>query len=146
MTLNEILVPLDFSEDSDAALDYAIELAARFRARLRLVHAYNLQAQLAFPYEVPIPAELWRSVRDAAAQKLDRAREKAESAGVGADVHLSECGPASAIAELAEQLGVDLVVMGTRGRTGVGRLLLGSVAERTIRMAPCPVLTLKARG
>ena len=81
--------------------------------------------------------------RDQAAKELQAAVAKAEKAGLSVKSHLAEVPAAQAIAHLAEELGVDLVVMGTRGNTGLKHVLLGSVAERTLRHAPCSVLTVK---
>jgi nucleotide-binding universal stress UspA family protein len=78
------------------------------------------------------------------ASKLAVLIEKVASDGVTATSQLSEFPAASAVLDLAERLGADLIVMGTRGRTGLKHVLLGSVAERTLRHAPCSVLTVKA--
>jgi nucleotide-binding universal stress UspA family protein len=71
-------------------------------------------------------------------------QEKIEAAGVPAEASASSGFPPQAIVEMADDIGADLIVMGTRGLTGFKHLMLGSVAERTVRSAPCPVLTVKA--
>ena len=83
------------------------------------------------------------SVRDAAARKLENALQRVTGEGIEAETHLSEMPPAQAIAQTAEKIQADLIIMGTRGLSGLKHVLLGSVAERTIRMAPCPVMTVK---
>jgi nucleotide-binding universal stress UspA family protein len=137
------LVPHDFSDDAQAALDTAVELARRLGAQLHLLHAYQQPVDVLSPYGVSVPANLGPELRAAA---LARLRQIAEPfAELRTEVLAVEGPPASVIAEQAEALGADLVVMGTHGRTGLRHLLLGSVAERTVRSAPCPVLTVKSR-
>jgi nucleotide-binding universal stress UspA family protein len=137
------LVPVDFSAHSDKALDHAIELAKSFGAKVHVLHAYHLPIQVATPDQIVIPQDFWTSVRDAAARKLEKALHKVTEAGLEGESHLSEMPAAQAIAQTAEKVGADLIIMGTRGLTGLKHVLLGSVAERTIRMAPCPVMTVK---
>jgi nucleotide-binding universal stress UspA family protein len=93
---------------------------------------------------VAIPTAFIEEAREAAAAKLDALIRRVATEGVTATSHLSEVPAASAIVDLAEELGADLIVMGTRGHTGLKHVLLGSVAERTLRHAPCSVLTVKA--
>jgi nucleotide-binding universal stress UspA family protein len=138
-----LLVPLDFSPHSDKALDCALDLARLFGSRIHLLHAYHLPVQVATPDQVIIPRDFWTAVRDSAARKLDNALERVKAAGVEGETHLAELPPAQAITQTAEQINADLIVMGTRGLTGLKHVLLGSVAERTIRSAPCPVMTMK---
>jgi nucleotide-binding universal stress UspA family protein len=143
MDIRAILVPHDFSPHADKALDTAIALAKRFGSKIHLLHAYHLPVTVATPEQVVIPRDFWASVRDAASAKLDAAREKVQGEGIEAEGHLTEMAPAPAIKAAAEKLEVDVIVMGTRGNTGLKHVLLGSVAERTLRAAPCPVLTVK---
>jgi nucleotide-binding universal stress UspA family protein len=143
MELNQILVPIDFSVHSERALDTAIALAKRYGARVHLLHAYHLPVTVATPEQIVIPRDFWRSVRDAATEKLESSADRVQAEGVAVESHLTEDSPAPAIVEAAEKLEVDLIVMGTRGNTGLKHVLLGSVAERTLRTAPCPVLTVK---
>lgn len=138
-----ILVPTDFSEHAEAALDRAIALASASQGVVHLLHAYEIPLGTIPPYGVAIPESVLLGVRDAAARRLEQAGARAEAAGVRCEQHLMQSSPASAISESARTLGADLVVMGTRGNTGLKHVLLGSVAERTVRTAPCPVLTLK---
>jgi nucleotide-binding universal stress UspA family protein len=138
-----ILVPVDFSAHSDKALDCALMLAKTFGARVHLLHAYHLPIQVATPDQVIIPRDFWTAVRDSAARKLEKALQKIAVAGIEGETHLAELPPAQAITQTAETISADLIVMGTRGLTGLKHVLLGSVAERTIRSAPCPVMTVK---
>jgi nucleotide-binding universal stress UspA family protein len=143
MNLRNIIVAIDFSPHSRKALEYAIDLAKKFGAKIHLVHAYHLPIQIAMPDQIVIPGNLWADVRDAAARKLDKSAQLVTAAGLGVETHLSEAQPSVGIVEAATKLGADLIVMGTRGLSGVKHVLLGSVAERTVRMAHCPVLTVK---
>lgn len=138
-----LLVPVDFSPNSARALDTAIELAQRFGAELHVLHAYEIPVGPAMAYGISFPQELGDEVRDAAARRLAKAWQKVEAAGVKGETHLTQATAAEAIAETAKQLSADLIVMGTRGLSGFKHVLLGSVAERVLRLAPCPVLTVK---
>lgn len=146
MPFRKILVPLDFSSHSDAALALAIELAKEQGSELHLIHAYELPTAVTMAYGIAIPQSVWDGVQEAAAGRLEEGRLRAEAAGVRAHTHLATSPAADAIVTAAETQGIDLIVMGTRGLTGLKHVLLGSVAERTIRGAPCPVLTVKGEG
>ena len=139
-----ILVPLDFSEHSQAALTLATELAKQHDAEIHLVHAYELPTAVTMAYGVAIPQSVWDGVQEAALARLEEGRAKVAAAGVKVSTHLATGPAADAVTNAAETFGADLIVMGTRGLTGLKHVLLGSVAERTIRSAPCPVLTVKA--
>lgn len=140
----KILVPLDFSKYADAALELAIELAREHGAEVHLVHAYELPAAVTMAYGIAIPQAVWNGVQEAASARLAEGRKRVEAAGLKAETHLATAPAADAIANAAETIGADLIVMGTRGLTGLKHVLLGSVAERTIRTARCPVLTVKS--
>ena len=142
-TIDKILVAVDFSEYADSVLDVAVEFAKQLSAELHLVHAFDVRIPLVTPYEVAIPTAFIEEAREAAASKLGALIRKVADDGVTATSHLSEVPAASAIVDLAEDLGADLIIMGTRGHTGLKHVLLGSVAERTLRHAPCSVLTVK---
>jgi len=142
-TIEKILVAVDFSEYADSVLDVAVEFAGQLNAELHLIHAFDVRIPLVTPYEVAIPTAFIEEAREAAASKLAALIQKVADDGVTATSHLSEVPAASAIVDLAEELGADLIIMGTRGHTGLKHVLLGSVAERTLRHAPCSVLTVK---
>jgi nucleotide-binding universal stress UspA family protein len=143
MNPNRILVAHDFSPYGDRAFATGIALARRFGAQLHVVHAYHLPVLVGMPDEIAIPTEFWTGVRDAAARRVEAAVALARAAGIVVEPHLVEGPPAEAIREVAEQVSADLIVIGTRGHTGLKHVLLGSVAERTLRHAPCAVLTVK---
>jgi nucleotide-binding universal stress UspA family protein len=140
-----ILVPIDFSPPSDAALEYARTIATRFGASLHLFHVAQDPYQAFYPTEVYVPA--MEGVRDEiAAESLKRLTERLRASDVTdlqatADVVIGT--PAWSIVEYASGHEIDLIVMGTHGRGGMSHLLMGSVAERVVRTAACPVLTVR---
>jgi nucleotide-binding universal stress UspA family protein len=141
--IQKILVAVDFSEHADGVLEAAVEFAKQLGAELHLLHAFDVRIPLVTPYEVAIPTAFIEEAREAAASKLGALIRKVADNGITATSHLSEVPAASAIVDLAEELEADLIIMGTRGHTGLKHVLLGSVAERTLRHAPCSVLTVK---
>jgi len=145
MDIHRILVPVDFSEHSSRALDDAIGLAKKFGAELHLLHCHQLFPVVATvaPYDIALPETFERAVREGSRRLLSEWGHRSTSQGVPAKEHLCVGAPSSAIADLAEKLSADLIVMGTRGLSSLQHVLLGSVAERTVRIAPCPVLTVK---
>jgi len=142
-SIKNILVPVDFSKHSEKALEFAISLAKDLGARLELLHCYPINPGGISPYGILVPENLDRDMRDAASARMSEWREKAVEAGLDVDLTLTPAFPSEAISATAEEHGADLIVMGTRGLTGLGHILLGSVAERTLRIAPCPVVTVK---
>lgn len=144
--IRTILVAVDFSAHSEAAVDQAVDLARKLGARLHVVHAFALPIQIVSPYEVAIPDLYLEETRNAAREKLREVVERIRAGGLSVEGHLGEVPAAQAIASVAEKVGANLIVMGTRGLTGLRHVLLGSVAERTLRLAPCSVLAVKRPG
>lgn len=144
MQIQRILVPTDFSEHSKQAIHTAIALAKTLGASVHLTHVVHYPVQAAYPGEIAIPPGLLSELRDAAARKLEKAAQTVSDAGLTVETHLAEGANAHAIVELAQKLEIDLIVMGTRGLSGLKHVMLGSTAERTVRLAHCPVLTVKA--
>ena len=142
----KILVPVDFSEHSVAALETAVELAGAFDAKLHLLHCYQIQPGGISPYGIAIPSSYFTAIRDAAAQQLADWQEKHLPAEIPVDASMMSEVPSKSIVKTAKEIDADLVVMGTRGLSGFKHVLLGSIAERTIRLAPCPVMTVPAPG
>ncbi len=138
-----IVVAVDFSENSDTAFDAAVELAKQYGAKLHIVHAFPYLVSLVSPYEVGMSADYLDSARGEAKRLLQVAAEKAEADCVDVERHFEVSPAAVAIVEVAADTNADLVVIGTRGNTGLKHVVLGSVAERTVRTAPCSVLTVK---
>jgi nucleotide-binding universal stress UspA family protein len=135
-----ILHPTDFSERSGHAFRYACLLARDLGARLVVLHvlapppaAFAGELMSYVPPSDKTQDELWGKLHQVVA----------EEPGVEVEHFLEEGMPAEVILRVAETTPCDLIVMGTHGRTGLGRVLMGSVAEEVVRKAPCPVLTLK---
>lgn len=141
MKIERILVPVDFSECSREAVDHAIDIARIFGSEIHLVHSYQINPGGLMPYGPTLPVDVYDGLRAAAGEELAKVRDRIVDADVPCQVHLSQDVPSSAVVGAAKELGADLIVMGTRGLSGFRHVLLGSVAERTVRFAPCPVLT-----
>jgi len=141
ISLKTILVPSDFSECSDAAVRYGLELARRFDAKLHLLHVVAdpaTQAWAAEGFAMAIP--------EVVAQWQVEARARLVASVPAADAgrvttFVTVASPYPEILRYANEHGVDLIVMGTHGRGAVTHMLLGSIAEKVVRRAPCPVLT-----
>jgi nucleotide-binding universal stress UspA family protein len=145
MAIHSILVPTDFSVDAARALEMAIELAQPTQAKIHLLHSCFFGCYLGgYPEPVGVPMDFVERVRAEVRTRLEQLEKRVARAGLSAASHISEETPVSAIVDRARGVDADLIVMGTRGLTGVKHAVLGSVAERTVRLAPCPVLTVKA--
>lgn len=140
-----ILHPTDFSPGAEAAFARALEAARREHGELILVHV--LDAIMPLPRGPYAARDLRvRTAVEAAVRKgLGRLRARAKRAGVPASDVLAEGWVPEQIARLAKKRHADLIVMGTHGRTGWAKAMLGSVAQRVILLAPCPVLTVRGR-
>ena len=142
--IENLVVAADFSESSNFAFKAAISLAKLFSAELHVLHAFEAPAPFLNLYAPSIPTAFIGEARDVVARKLEKSCETATAAEVSVKSHLSTTPAVGAITDLARRLGADLIVMGTRGHTGLKHLLLGSVAERVVQKASCPVLTVKS--
>lgn len=142
-----ILHPTDFSRSSAAAFRKAIEMARSSRAELLIVHV--LSPIVAVPGDAYIPPKVYddlaASARAWAQKQLGKLLARAKKAGVRAKGVVLEGVAHEQIVRFAKSKRVDLVVMGTRGRSGLAKLLLGSVAARVVAAAPCPVLTVRGK-
>lgn len=137
-----ILVPTDFSAGGTAALDFALALAGKLDARVHVLHVVTV-AVFAFDLTGAASATMMDELTRAGDQAL--AELIAARPGVAFGPPLLRVGDARDVIDAAaRELGADLIVMGTHGRRGFSRLLLGSVAEAVVRTAPCSVLTVRA--
>jgi nucleotide-binding universal stress UspA family protein len=142
MQIRRILYPTDFSENAAAAWPYALHMVEQLGARVLLLHVTP------GPYPAPetfLSAEQWGEIfaahrREAEVQLGALASTAPE---VKAEILVTRGVPFLEIARVAGERKADLIVMGTHGRTGLAHTLMGSVAERVVRMAPCPVLTVR---
>ena len=144
-TIKRILVPTDFSVTSDDAVSYAAAVAGRFDATVHLIHVLHdpLAAQGAWEFYIPEAAESRERRHKDAKDRLWQIAAPYVSAGVRVTTEVRFGSPAEEVVAAAAAYGSDLVVMGTHGRSGLPHLLLGSIAERVIRTAPCPVLAVR---
>lgn len=140
IALKRILVPYDFSETSAAAVKYAIGLARNFGARVYFLHVGD-RAQAAFETEFPIGLE--GAVEDAVRERVLRIVTPQQQAELHPEFAVRPGAPAVEVVRYAKEQDIDLIVMGTHGRGFVGHVVMGSVAEKVVRTAPCPVLTVK---
>ena len=142
-----VLHPTDFSKASRRAFDHAVALAKRERAELLLLHVMTPPAPfVGNGYVSPKTYEdLEAAALHSAESQMKTALAKAKKAGGRVTAILSEGVPFEQIVRTAKSKRADLIVIGTHGRTGFSRLFLGSVAERVIQLAPCPVLTVRSR-
>ena len=165
MAFTHLLVPTDFSEPANQALSHAREEAALHRAKVTLLHVMAPHADTDIYYVTGSPepppqgsvdptgggrvsarplSEPTVVRSDPAEAALTHLQDLIPAAGRGTwDVAIAVGHPADAIVRVAQERNVDLIVMGTHGRTGLQHVLLGSVAEKVVRLAPCPVLTIR---
>lgn len=137
--VRRVLCPIDFSEPSDAALAYAAMLSEQLNAELHVLHTWELSA-----YASP-ESELAKDTRRSIDAELDAAIARTVKNGMKVQKHC-KLGPAPAtIVATARELDIDHIVMGTNGKAGLERLLVGSVAEEVVRSADVPVTTVRHR-
>jgi universal stress protein A len=138
-----ILVPIDFSEYSAHALDFAVAFANKLDATIHLIHAISVPAigipELGAAWSPTMIEDLVQAGKKAMTKLADERRKVAK---IGeAVVRLGD--PRDLILQAVDDLKIDMIVMGTHGRRGIKRALLGSVAEAVVRASPCPVLTIR---
>lgn len=144
-TISKILVPLDFSAHSTRALEFAVDLARRYDARLELVHVFDISV-FTMPDGMPMfaPGQFDEIMADIQRLLAGAKHDALAGGALLVETKLLEGKPELEILSFAREGKFDLIVLGTHGRSGLKHLLLGSVAERIVRGAPCPVFTVKA--
>jgi nucleotide-binding universal stress UspA family protein len=143
-TFKHILVPTDFEKASAGALEVATSLAQACGAKITLLHVWEIPI---YPYmDFMLNSEVITRVEDAAVKHLAESLAKLQKVVPDADSKLKTGQPGPGIIDAIAELKPDLVVMGTHGRQGVGRALLGSVAEKLVRVSAVPVLTVHAQS
>ena len=145
VSLKNILVPTDFGEAADAALMYARELAGRFGATLHVLHVADSIFQRTYGETYgPLAVDMQHDLEEAARKQLDELLIDSDGSGPPTRrAILTSSSPTFTIVEYAKDNAIDLIVMGTHGRGALAHLVMGSVAERVVRLAPCPVLTVR---
>jgi nucleotide-binding universal stress UspA family protein len=142
---HRILVAVDFGEASPEALEVAIDLAVANDASLTLVHAWEIPTY-AYAGMAYLATDVWSAIEQAAKDQLESTLALVQKRLPNA-VSVFAGGEASqGILDAAERTSADLIVMGTHGRRGVSRVLLGSVAEKVVRLSPVPVLTVRGKA
>ncbi len=135
----KILVPTDGSDVANNAAEHAINLAKALNSKIFAVYIIDISAFMGIPTEA-----FWQSIRMILEEEGKKAISFVENLAKEKNVEfegiIKEGSPGEEIVKIAKEKGVDLIVMGTSGRTGLDRFLLGSVAEKVIRTAPCPVM------
>lgn len=140
-TPKKILCPVDFSKGSEQAVNKALELARAIGGEIELLHAYQLPV-LALPdSSVTVSPTFVADMTDRAQRALNKHRDDLAAQSVPAHTKLIEGNPAETIVDRAKAIGADMIVMGTHGRSGFKRFLLGSTVERVVRISTIPVLT-----
>jgi len=141
----KILVPTDFREPSTAALDYAVQLAQKLGAVVHVVHSYEFPV-VGFPEGVlTVSAEMASRILDATQTALAKITTTYEQKGIKLETSIEQADPREGVLKAAQRTGADLIVMGTHGRRGISRALIGSVTEAIVRTSPIPVLTVHAQ-
>ncbi len=148
MATDHVLVALDHSDCAHLVVDEAVQVAKSRGARMTLLHAIRLPSGVDETTEIvpdrdQAPVEAGPYLRADSRARIDKFKEEAEAQGISVHVRVEEGEPADVILDVAERLKADLIVMGTHGRKGIARFLLGSVAEKVLRRAACPVLSVR---
>jgi nucleotide-binding universal stress UspA family protein len=141
--IRRILVPIDFSSHAEPVLEWAAHLAKQHGSKILLLHAYHLPVEFQQMEGAYLPPEFWANVKTEAKQTLDRSADELREQGLDVEAIVREGYAATVIEEEAERQEADVIIIGTRGLSGLKHLLLGSIAERVVQKAPCPVLTVK---
>lgn len=137
---DEILVPTDGSAAAERAIEHAVDLATRYDARIHAFYVVDTSAYAALEGAGTVVVD---ALEDQGREAVGRIIAAAEDAGVPAERVVREGSPHRNILDYVDEAGIDLVVMGTHGRRGIDRYLLGSVTERVVRSSPVPVLTVR---
>jgi nucleotide-binding universal stress UspA family protein len=143
MPTQHFLVPLDFSTYADQALDYAICLARTLNARLTLLHVVQPVPMTGIDMGVALPETYLQELEEEVQRSMEAALARVTAAGLPGERVVLYGVPFQEIIDTAKARHVDLIVMGTHGRTGFMHFLLGSVTERVVRLAPCSVLVVR---
>jgi nucleotide-binding universal stress UspA family protein len=133
----DILLPTDGSQGAEAALEHAIEIATQWDATLHVLYVVDFRVARSGP--------LRESLRDEGREVLRDVEVAGTQAGLSVVTETAEGSPHDEILEYVAEHGIDLVVVGSHGRSGVDRLVMGSVAERVVRLSPVPVLTVRTK-
>ena len=140
MVIKKILAPIDFSETSNRALDYAVDLAAQLKASVTVVHFYEIPVYTFPEGAVITPPHVATQLAEKSQKSLDAAVQSRRGKGVEITGTVADGSAREQILPFAKSANIDLIVMGTHGRRGLPRAILGSVAETVVRASSIPVL------
>jgi nucleotide-binding universal stress UspA family protein len=144
IAIKKLLVPTDFSEYSKFALRYAVALAKSFGAKVHVIHVHEPYPHGSVLEGIYYDPEIMEKVKSKEEEALDTiVKELRDQQQIDAEAVFVKGRPFMEIIRQAEQLEADLIVIATHGRKGVSHFVFGSTAEKVVRMAPCPVLTVK---
>ena len=143
MTAQRFLVPVDFSEDANQAVQYAIDLASKLGARVTLLHVIQLLPLGSGDMGVTVPYTYIQDLEADITSCMQAYLEQVTTAGLEGEIAVVHGVPFQEILDTAKNQQCDLIIMGTHGRTGLHHVLMGSVAEKVVRLAPCPVLVVR---
>ena len=143
MKIDRILFPTDFSEGARSAMDYAVSLARDYKAKLYILHVIQELAITPGWYEGVFPIEnLYQSIEEGSGNEMDKLISGMGDLR-GVEKVITRGYAATEILRVADECKTDVIVIGTHGRSGVDHILFGSTAEKVVRKAPCPVLTVR---
>ena len=144
ITLEKIVCPIDFSEYSKHALTYAVALATQYQSKLYLIHVVEpIRVPIDLGVGVPGLLEYEGTIVEKAREHLEGLLDLTARATLEVEAHVLRGAAFAEIVRFARDKNVDLIVIATHGLSGIAQLLLGSTAEKVVRKAPCPVLTVK---
>jgi nucleotide-binding universal stress UspA family protein len=143
MDFNLILCAVDFSDTSDCAFDYSVELARKLGAQIKVVHVFQIPAAAMPDGVMESPVDYENIMQDQLQERIDK--YVADKAVEGIEIATGVCEgiPYIEINEAASEVNADMIVIGTHGRTGLPHMLMGSVAERVVRTAEVPVISIR---
>jgi len=143
-TIRTILFPTDFSDASGYAWKYALLHAGKHKAKLVVVHViHRMPSDYQFLIVAMTPAQIYDRLEDRAKRKLVRLKKEAERVGLRCDTIIRDGQPFVQIIRCAREVRSDMIIIGSHGRTGLAQVLIGSVAEKVVRKAPCSILIVR---
>ncbi len=143
--IDKILLPTDFSDHSKVPVPWAVDLAKKYKAELHIIHVFDEAAFEAFFFNYAGETqEYFEKFREGFQAEVDDFLDGVNTSGVTIVPVLSNGNPFVEIVQYAKDNGIDIIVLGTHGRTGMAHMLMGSIAEKVVRKAHCPVLTVRS--
>lgn len=137
----KILIATDGSKRTQGAVETGLQIAQQHKSKVHAVYVVDTVTFTSIPMDVTWE-NMYQLLKDEGEEAVNRVKEASQ--GVDVETHVLEGNPAVEITKFAKDNGIDLIVVGTLGKSGIDRILLGSVAEKVVRIAPCPVLVIKS--